>query len=419
MLGLEKRPPVNNPLPRSRSEQGPRSVKAARLGPNRQTGSESTYFLGADQDLYQRYPLKKEKELGQATLDPPARPLFEFWSGCNQAGRSNSLRSSTKGCRSRNKKKIKVKSQFESYNDNESFMAMLVIYHPMNYTQQVMAFALGGVSILATGWYAEMLRFCYILAGSVVNCTWSLDALSDPLTSSSMRSHASLLGLFNCRINLARKRSCSSSVLYIVNYVFCSVFHSIAACWECDALFPATLLSYGALDTSYVLPRRLHSKLHLARPRSFDLPRLDPAGGLREGAAIPYISKEDSIRLEKHFVGSSSGELIALFREYLPFPIGIWKQIFLLYTGTWDPIDEDMVSLDPLAFHSEEEPYKDRIDSYQRKTGLTEAVQTGTGQLNGIPVCVLPEERACKKDLKEMQMAKISSALYDYQSNQK
>ncbi|KAK3021600.1 hypothetical protein RJ639_045233 [Escallonia herrerae] len=49
----------------------------------------------------------------------------------------------------------------------------------------------------------------------------------------------------------------------------------------------------------------------------------------------------------------------------------------------WDPMAEDMVSLDPIEFHSEEEPYKDHIDSYQRKTGLTEAVQTGIGQLNG------------------------------------
>ncbi|KAI3777698.1 hypothetical protein L1987_47499 [Smallanthus sonchifolius] len=44
--------------------------------------------------------------------------------------------------------------------------------------------------------------------------------------------------------------------------------------------------------------------------------------------------------------------------------------------GTWKPMDEDMVSLDPIEFHSEEEPYKNRIDSYQRMTGLTEAVQT-------------------------------------------
>ncbi|KAK9070712.1 hypothetical protein SSX86_011114 [Deinandra increscens subsp. villosa] len=56
--------------------------------------------------------------------------------------------------------------------------------------------------------------------------------------------------------------------------------------------------------------------------------------------------------------------------------------------GTWQPMDEDMVSLDPIEFHSEEEPYKNRIDSYQRKTGLTEAVQTGIGQLDGINVAI-------------------------------
>nr|YP_009371067.1 AccD [Vernicia fordii]ARQ82043.1 AccD [Vernicia fordii] len=126
--------------------------------------------------------------------------------------------------------------------------------------------------------------------------------------------------------------------------------------------------------------------------------------------------------------------------------------------GTWDSMDEDMVSLDPIEFHSEEEPYKDRIDSYQKKTGLTEAVQTGTGQLNGIPIAIgvmdfqfmggsmgsvvgekitrlieyatnkfLPLILVCASggarmqegSLSLMQMAKISSALYDYQSNKK
>nr|QWY86449.1 acetyl-CoA carboxylase beta subunit [Guibourtia pellegriniana] len=126
--------------------------------------------------------------------------------------------------------------------------------------------------------------------------------------------------------------------------------------------------------------------------------------------------------------------------------------------GTWNPMYEDMVSLDPIEFHSEEEPYKDRIDSYQRKTGLTEAVQTGTGQLNGIPVSIgvmdfqfmggsmgsvvgekitrlieyaanqfLPLILVCASggarmqegSLSLMQMAKISSVLYDYQANKK
>nr|YP_010622837.1 acetyl-CoA carboxylase beta subunit [Barringtonia asiatica]WBF92736.1 acetyl-CoA carboxylase beta subunit [Barringtonia asiatica] len=130
----------------------------------------------------------------------------------------------------------------------------------------------------------------------------------------------------------------------------------------------------------------------------------------------------------------------------------------LIDPNTWDPMDEDMVSMDPIEFHSEEEPYKDRIDSYQRKTGLTEAVQTGIGQLNGISVAIgvmdfqfmggsmgsvvgekitrlieyatkkfLPLIIVCASggarmqegSLSLMQMAKISSALYDYQSNKK
>nr|YP_009246522.1 AccD [Lilium distichum]YP_009864082.1 acetyl-CoA carboxylase carboxyl transferase beta [Lilium japonicum]YP_010261981.1 acetyl-CoA carboxylase carboxyltransferase beta subunit [Lilium speciosum var. gloriosoides]AMT85219.1 AccD [Lilium distichum]QHV41526.1 acetyl-CoA carboxylase carboxyltransferase beta subunit [Lilium speciosum var. gloriosoides]QKE32077.1 acetyl-CoA carboxylase carboxyl transferase beta [Lilium japonicum]UIB41314.1 acetyl-CoA carboxylase carboxyltransferase beta subunit len=130
----------------------------------------------------------------------------------------------------------------------------------------------------------------------------------------------------------------------------------------------------------------------------------------------------------------------------------------LIDSGTWDPMDEEMVSMDPIEFHSEEEPYKDRIDSYQRKTGLTEAVQTGIGQLNGIQIAVgvmdfqfmggsmgsvvgekitrlieyatnrsLPVIIVCASggarmqegSLSLMQMAKISSALYDYQSNKK
>nr|WRY69580.1 acetyl-CoA carboxylase beta subunit [Breynia disticha] len=130
----------------------------------------------------------------------------------------------------------------------------------------------------------------------------------------------------------------------------------------------------------------------------------------------------------------------------------------LIDSGTWDPMDEDMVSLDPIEFHSEEEPYKNRIDSYQRKTGLTDTVQTGTGQLNGIPVAVgvmdfqfmggsmgsvvgekitrlieyaankfLPLILVCASggarmqegSVSLMQMAKISSALSDYQSNKK
>nr|YP_010828746.1 acetyl-CoA carboxylase carboxyltransferase beta subunit [Zygophyllum obliquum]WFF46573.1 acetyl-CoA carboxylase carboxyltransferase beta subunit [Zygophyllum obliquum] len=153
----------------------------------------------------------------------------------------------------------------------------------------------------------------------------------------------------------------------------------------------------------------------------------------------------------------------------------------LIDPGTWDPMDEDMFSLDPIEFDSldpiefdsldpiefdseeeeeeeEEEPYKDYLDSYQRKTGLTEAVQTGTGKLKGIPVAIgvmdfqfiggsmgsvvgekitrlieyatnklLPLIIVCASggarmqegSLSLIQMAKISSALYHYQVTKK
>nr|YP_010143165.1 acetyl-CoA carboxylase carboxyltransferase beta subunit [Salomonia cantoniensis]QQL04285.1 acetyl-CoA carboxylase carboxyltransferase beta subunit [Salomonia cantoniensis] len=102
--------------------------------------------------------------------------------------------------------------------------------------------------------------------------------------------------------------------------------------------------------------------------------------------------------------------------------------------------------------------YVDRIDFYQRETGLKEAVQTGTGQIKGIPVAIgfmefnflggsmgsvvgekitrliqyatkqsLPLILVCASggarmqegNLSLMQMAKISSALCDYKSNRK
>ncbi|KAK1304640.1 hypothetical protein QJS10_CPB11g02309 [Acorus calamus] len=126
----------------------------------------------------------------------------------------------------------------------------------------------------------------------------------------------------------------------------------------------------------------------------------------------------------------------------------------LIDPGTWDPMDEDMVSMDPIGFHSADEPYRDRYDDYQRKTGLAEAVQTGIGHMNGVPVALgvmdfqfiggsvgekitrlieratdqsLPlilvtasgGARMQEGTLSLMQMAKISGALHQYQSVKK
>nr|WID87758.1 acetyl-CoA carboxylase beta subunit [Zabelia biflora] len=159
----------------------------------------------------------------------------------------------------------------------------------------------------------------------------------------------------------------------------------------------------------------------------------------------------------------------------------------LIDPNTWDPMNEKMASMDPIQwdfeedptesdseedpiesdseenpieseFEEEDEPYIDKKDSSQKKTGLTEAIQTGIGQLNGIPVamgvmefefmggsmgsvvgekitrlieyatnqslpliivCASGGARMQEGSLSLMQMAKISSALYHFQTNQK
>nr|URQ21833.1 acetyl-CoA carboxylase carboxyltransferase beta [Zabelia dielsii] len=132
-------------------------------------------------------------------------------------------------------------------------------------------------------------------------------------------------------------------------------------------------------------------------------------------------------------------------------------------TKEWDS-EEAPIQLyseeNPLEFELdfEDEPYIDKKDSSQKKTGLTEAIQTGIGQLNGIPVamgvmefefmggsmgsvvgekitrlieyatnqslpliivCASGGARMQEGSLSLMQMAKISSALYHFQTNQK
>jgi acetyl-CoA carboxylase carboxyl transferase subunit beta len=60
---------------------------------------------------------------------------------------------------------------------------------------------------------------------------------------------------------------------------------------------------------------------------------------------------------------------------------------FLIDPGTWEPMDEDMLPCDTLDFF-DQEAYKDRLEENQLDTGLTDAIQTGIGKLNGIPVAL-------------------------------
>ena len=59
----------------------------------------------------------------------------------------------------------------------------------------------------------------------------------------------------------------------------------------------------------------------------------------------------------------------------------------LMDAHTWKPLNEQIRPIDPLKF-KDRKPYRDRLKDYQEKTGLTDAVQTGTGLLDGLPVAL-------------------------------
>lgn len=59
----------------------------------------------------------------------------------------------------------------------------------------------------------------------------------------------------------------------------------------------------------------------------------------------------------------------------------------LIDPNTWKPLDENIQPIDPLKFRDRKD-YSARLQDYQAKTGLTDAVQTGTGLIDGLPVAL-------------------------------
>jgi acetyl-CoA carboxylase carboxyl transferase subunit beta len=59
----------------------------------------------------------------------------------------------------------------------------------------------------------------------------------------------------------------------------------------------------------------------------------------------------------------------------------------LIDANTWRPMDENLHPIDPLAFR-DRKAYSDRLREFQEKTGLADAVQTGIGQLEGLPIAL-------------------------------
>jgi acetyl-CoA carboxylase carboxyl transferase subunit beta len=59
----------------------------------------------------------------------------------------------------------------------------------------------------------------------------------------------------------------------------------------------------------------------------------------------------------------------------------------LIDPGTWTVMDANLVAADPLKFR-DRKPYSDRLKEYQEKTGLRDAIETGLGHLEGLPLAL-------------------------------
>ena len=59
----------------------------------------------------------------------------------------------------------------------------------------------------------------------------------------------------------------------------------------------------------------------------------------------------------------------------------------LVDANTWNSLDEQIRPTDPLKFR-DRKSYSDRLRETQEKTGLTDAVRTGTGTIDGLPLAL-------------------------------
>ncbi|GAB4537742.1 MAG: acetyl-CoA carboxylase, carboxyltransferase subunit beta [Pleurocapsa sp.] len=59
----------------------------------------------------------------------------------------------------------------------------------------------------------------------------------------------------------------------------------------------------------------------------------------------------------------------------------------LIDPRTWHPLDDNIYPTDPLKFRDRKD-YASRLQDYQAKTGLTDAVKTGTGLIDGLPMAL-------------------------------
>lgn len=71
------------------------------------------------------------------------------------------------------------------------------------------------------------------------------------------------------------------------------------------------------------------------------------------------------------------------------FPLTASKRLeLLLDDGSFEEFDADLTSVDPLKFNGTSGSYPEKIAQHQKKTGMKDAVLSGTGTMGGTPVSI-------------------------------
>lgn len=81
---------------------------------------------------------------------------------------------------------------------------------------------------------------------------------------------------------------------------------------------------------------------------------------------------------------TNANEVCPNCNHHYPLSAEAWLEI-LLDPGSWEEHDENLVAADPLSF-VDSKSYPDRVEAARHKTGINDALRSGSGRMAGRPI---------------------------------
>ncbi len=144
----------------------------------------------------------------------------------------------------------------------------------------------------------------------------------------------------------------------------------------------------------------------------FNKPKYSTAKGKKKNEIKAGLYTKCPISGEIIFTKELAANLMVVPKSGYHFPIGARERIeALIDPGTWKEIAAGVRSADPLGF-VDTQPYPDRLERYEKESGLPEAVLTGYGRIHGILLSLaVMDFRFCGGTLGSATGEKITRAI--------